>query len=384
MKNKPDNLSAVHSRRTLLEGLAVLVPLAACAPPQNPPRSGLPARSNRPGMLRVAVASCCNQNQPQPIWDAVLAEAPDHMVFAGDNVYASRQPFDIAALHAAYVQQAQVANFRRLRQEVAHSAIWDDHDYGLNDGGADFMHRQASKDAFLEFWSVPLDDERRARPGLYHARFLEGPDGRRVQIIVLDTRWWRSALKPTDQRDAPGKERYLPDADPSKTMLGEEQWRWLEARLRAPADAHLIVSSIQLLAEGHGYERWGNLPLERDRFLRTVRHSGARGVVIVSGDRHIGAMYRDATADHRSVLWEMTSSGVTHPWTTANEPGPNRVGPLVRETHYGLVSFDLAAGMLTLSLRGLDNQTLQEHSVSMLGRTTHYTHRIDQNPKKAA
>jgi alkaline phosphatase D len=368
MKKKVVALDSQHSRRALLGALAVHVPLAACVP-QTPPRSGLPARSSKPGLLRIAVASCCNQNQPQPIWDAVMAEAPDHMVFAGDNVYASRQPFDIAALRAAYTQQAQVANFRRLRQQVAHSAIWDDHDYGLNDGGADFMHRQASKDAFLDFWAVPLDDERRTRPGLHHARFLEVAGGRRVQIIVLDTRWWRSALKPTDQRDAPGKERYLPDPDPSKTMLGEDQWRWLEGRLRAPADAHLIVSSIQVLAEGHGYERWGNLPLERDRFLRTIRQSGARGAVIVSGDRHIGALYREANADHQAALWEMTSSGVTHPWATANEPGPNRVGPLVRETHYGLVSFDLAAGMLTLSLRGLNNQTLQEHSVSMLGRT---------------
>jgi alkaline phosphatase D len=294
----------------------------------------------------------------------VLAEAPDHLVFAGDNVYASRQPFDIAELRAAYAQQARVESFRRVRERIAHSAIWDDHDYGLNDGGAEFAHKQASKDAFLDFWAVPAADDRRAREGLHHAAWVQ-PGGRRVQLIVLDTRWWRSALRPTDQRGARGRERYLPDPDPAKTLLGDAQWAWLGQRLREPADGHVVVSSIQLLAEGHGFERWGNLPLERERLFRTVRASGARGVVLVSGDRHIGGLYHHAGPDVAYPLWEMTSSGVTHPWTTADEPGPNRVGPLVRERHWGLVVFDFAAASLTLSLRGEANQVLHEHTVPL-------------------
>lgn len=353
------NAPAAPRRRALL-GAAAAATLAGCARPAVPPAAGGAA----PGSLRIAVASCCDQTKPQPVWDAVLAEAPEHMVFAGDNVYASQQPFDIGELRAAYAMQARVDNFRRLRERIPHSAIWDDHDYGLNDGGAEFPHRQASKDAFLDFWAVPAADERRTREGLHHAVWLQR-GGRRVQLIVLDTRWWRSPLKPTDQRGAPGKERYLPDADPAKTMLGPTQWAWLEQRLREPADAHVVVSSIQLLADGHGFERWGNLPLERERFFRTVRASGARGVVIVSGDRHIGGLYHHTGPEAGYPLWEMTSSGVTHPWTQAREPGPNRVGPLIGEHHYGLVELDFAAGELTLSLRGEANQVLHEHTVPL-------------------
>ena len=51
-------------------------------------------------------------------------------------------------------------------------------------------------------------------------RSIIGPPGMRVQIILLDLRWFRSPLKVTDQRGAPGKERYVPDPDPAKTMLG--------------------------------------------------------------------------------------------------------------------------------------------------------------------
>jgi alkaline phosphatase D len=352
-------VSAPSRRQALLGGLAAGAALAGCAQPA-PPAVGAAA----PGRVRIGVFSCCDQTQPQPLWNAVLAEAPDHLVFAGDNVYASRQPFDIAELRAAYAQQARVESFRRVRERIAHSAIWDDHDYGLNDGGAEFAHKQASKDAFLDFWAVPAADDRRAREGLHHAAWVQ-PGGRRVQLIVLDTRWWRSALRPTDQRGARGRERYLPDPDPAKTLLGDAQWAWLGQRLREPADGHVVVSSIQLLAEGHGFERWGNLPLERERLFRTVRASGARGVVLVSGDRHIGGLYHHAGPDVAYPLWEMTSSGVTHPWTTADEPGPNRVGPLVRERHWGLVVFDFAAASLTLSLRGEANQVLHEHTVPL-------------------
>ncbi|MCE2907423.1 MAG: alkaline phosphatase D family protein [Burkholderiaceae bacterium] len=346
-------------RRALLGGLAAGAGLAGCAQPALP---ALGAAS--PDRVRIGVASCCDQTKPQPLWDAVLAEAPEHLVFAGDNVYASRQPFDTAELRAAYAQQGRVDSFRRVRERIAHSAIWDDHDYGLNDGGADFPHKQASKDAFLDFWAVPATDERRAREGLHHAAWVR-QGGRRVQLIVLDTRWWRSPLKPTDQRGARGKERYLPDPDPANTMLGDAQWAWLEQRLREPADGHVVVSSIQLLAEGHGFERWGNLPLERERFFRTVRASRARGVVLVSGDRHIGGLYHHPGPEAGRPLWELTSSGVTHPWTTADEPGPNRLGPLVREPHWGLVVFDFAAASLTLSLRGQANQVLHERTVPL-------------------
>ena len=125
----------------------------------------------------------------------------------------------------------------------------------------------------------------------------------------------------------------------------------------------LIVSSIQCIVEGHGFERWGNLPAERDRLYRLLRDTRARGVVLLSGDRHIGGLYREAGPPLPYPLYEMTSSGVTHPWTTAREAGPNRLGNLVTVPHYGLVDIDFAQHRLVLSLRGLDNLPLHEHVI---------------------
>jgi alkaline phosphatase D len=300
-------------------------------------------------LARIAFGSCTDQAKPQPIWDAVLADRPDLVIFGGDNVYASEPPWSLDKLQQAYATQGAVPGFARLRQAVRHLATWDDHDYGLNDGGAEFAHKAQSKAAFLQFWQIPDKDPRRGREGIYHAEVF-GPPGRRVQVILLDTRWFRSPWKPTDARNAPGKERYLPDSDPAKTMLGDAQWRWLEHQLREPAELRLIVSSIQVLAEGHGWERWGNFPVERSRLYRLIAATGASGVVFLSGDRHIGAMYRE-TSQVPYPLYELTSSGITHPWAGAAEAGPNRLGELFTEQHYGAVHIDWAAGSLQLQLK---------------------------------
>lgn len=141
--------------------------------------------------------------------------------------------------------------FQRLRQAVPHLTVWDDHDHDLSHGGAGWELAPVAKDEFLRFWRVSESDPRRIRPGVHHAQMVAAGE-RRVQVIGLDTRWFRSPLKPADQRGAVGKERYLPEPDPAKTMLGAYQWRRLEERLATPADAHVIVSSIQRVAEGHG------------------------------------------------------------------------------------------------------------------------------------
>jgi alkaline phosphatase D len=172
----------------------------------------------------------------------------------------------------------------------------------------------------------------------------------RVQIILLDMRWFRSPLKPTDQRGAPGKERYLPDPEPAKTMLGATQWAWLSEELRKPAELRLLVSSIQVLAEGHGWERWGNFPLERQKLIDTIRDARATGVILLSGDRHIGALYREAPTG-TPPLYEITSSGINKAYSAAREPGPNRLGALYAAPNFGIIDIDWWARQVTLALR---------------------------------
>jgi alkaline phosphatase D len=312
-------------------------------------------------LRRISFASCIDQTKPQPIWDTIIAGRPDVFIFAGDNVYAEA-PYTLQGLQRAYALAAESPGMSLLRQGTPHIAIWDDHDYGLNDGGTEFRFKAESKAEFLQFWRVPREDERRTRDGLYYARIF-GPPGQRVQVILLDTRWFRSRLKVTDQRNAPGRERYVPDPDPRKTMLGEAQWAWLDAQLREPADVRLVVSGIQVVVDGHGFERWGNLPLERERLYRLIAQTRANGVVFLSGDRHVGGLYRE-TAGTPYPLFEITSSGITHTWRDAPEPGPNRLGALFTDLHYGDIDIDWSARALELSIHDIVGKAQRKQRIA--------------------
>jgi len=323
-----------------------------------------------PPLTRIAFGSCADEEKPQPIWDAILAYRPQLFVFAGDNVYGDvrngRNVPDaelIQSLQESYAQAAQMPAISRLRNTVPHLATWDDHDYGKNDAGADFAGRYEAQRLFLQFWEVPLSDERHQREGIYHSQTF-GPEGQRVQVILLDTRFFRSPLRPTDQRNAAGRERYLPDEDPSKTMLGEAQWSWLADRLREPADLRLIVSSIQVVAEGHGWERWGNFPRERQRLYDLIRETAANGVLLVSGDRHIGGLYREMTAAPYPLI-EITSSGINQVFPGNREAGPNRLGAVYGAPNFGTFDVDWWERTVTLALRSENGEPVRRQVVRL-------------------
>lgn len=307
-------------------------------------------------LTRVVFASCAQQNEDQSIWDKIAAENPDLVLYMGDNVYGDVRSNDRALpeLKAAYMRLAASEPFARVRAAAPVLTVWDDHDMGLNDGGADYQYKDQSERLFEYVWDVR--DERAQRPGVYGSWIL-GEEGRRVQIIMLDTRYFRSALKPTDEPNAHGKERWLPDADPSKTMLGETQWAWLEEELKKPADLRLLVSSIQVMSEGHGWEAWREFPLERQKLYDVIKKTGAEHLIMLSGDRHSAALYeRDDVIDY--PLLEATSSSLNLPaskWRAQSgetwvEQDPNRLGEMYFDANFGLIEIDWANEAVTVSI----------------------------------
>ncbi|MFN3960488.1 MAG: alkaline phosphatase D family protein [Parvularculaceae bacterium] len=365
-------------RRPLLTA-AAFVWLAACASsPQAPVTGAAPEAASgairalpmpsapldaTKTLRRIVFASCAQQNEDQSLWTKVAAEKGDLVLFIGDNVYGDVRSNDPAMpeLKAAYMRLAMSEPFARVRAGAPMLTTWDDHDYGLNDGGGDYRLKDKAEALFDYVWDVK--DERAQRPGVYGSWIL-GEEGRRVQIIMLDTRYFRSPLKPTDEFGARGKERYLPDADPAKTMLGEAQWRWLAEELKKPADLRLLVSSIQVLSEGHGWEGWRTLPAERQKLYDLIRASKAKNLMVLSGDRHSAALYelRDVIG---YPLFEATSSSINLPaakWRAESgetwvEQDPNRLGAMIYDANYGVIDIDWAAKTATFSIRGGAGET---------------------------
>ncbi len=334
--------------------------------PVAPAGSALPAADAV--LTSIAFGSCNTAERPIPILDAIVAQADEHDLFlyVGDNVYGDVDSDDpeMPELRNAYAMLAARPEFQRLRSALPMEFTWDDHDYGLNDAGGEFPLKAEAQAIFNNFWRVPAGDERRMREGVYTSRMF-GPDGRRVQLIMLDTRYFRGQLTPTDERGAVGKERYLPSEDDSQTMLGEAQWAWLEDQFRQPADLRLVVSSIQVHADGHGWEAWRNLPHERERLYGLIRETGANGVVFVSGDRHSAGLYvREDVADY--PLYEITSSSLNLSFRDENnEPGPHRIGEMYARENFGVIEIDWDEGELELELRDIDGEEVREVEIDL-------------------
>jgi alkaline phosphatase D len=320
---------------------------------------------NKP-LTRIAFGSCADQDKPLPIFDTVAAAKPELLLLLGDNIYSDIDHTTNKLIPASkvtpelikekYEAMAKVPGYQKLKATCPILATWDDHDYGPNDAGAEFPHKDASQKLFLDFFGVDPGDPRRKQQGVYNASII-GPPGKRVQVILLDTRYHRSPIKrgPFDPttRTAP----YLQNTDADATMLGAEQWKWLEGELKKPAEVRILVSSIQVIADEHPYEKWANFPKERDKLYALIRDTKANGVVILSGDRHLA----EVSLDTKSVgypLYDVTSSGfnqASKSWR-APEKSSHRVAAMPYGDNFGMILIDWSGDdpRLTLQVRDED------------------------------
>lgn len=356
------------------------------------PIHAAPAAAMPERVTTIAFGSCLRQDRPAPILSVIAGQGPNVFVWLGDNIYGDTE--DMGVLRRKYQQLARQEGFRALWAACPQLAVWDDHDYGQNDAGLEYPQREASRRLFGEFWGLAEDSPvRREQDGIYRS-VAAGPVGERVQFILLDTRYNRTALEKRETwRGLPGAEEYpgpysARDSEGS-TFLGEAQWAWLRERLLEPADVRIIATSIQFVAEEARFERWANFPSERLRMIRLIRETGARGVIFLSGDRHRGeisvlepgrATVSPPTPEtpkpvHAGPedqppypLWDVTASALnqgTRP--ESKEVNTHRRGPLIGSENYGWI--EIGWGMdgvpIRLQLRGSDGGVLSESVVRL-------------------
>jgi alkaline phosphatase D len=326
-------------------------------------------------ITRIAFGSCAKQWEPQPIWYMVAAVEPDLFLFVGDAIYGDwhgDKPFTPSAesLQADWDRLAAIPEFAAVRRQVPFMATWDNHDYGSHNGGTEFALKDMTKQQFLDFFGEPADSTRRRTPGIYDARIF-GPEGRRVQVILLDTRFFRSDFRrdprSPEERKAIGKVgKYSPNDDKTATLLGDAQWQWLEQQLKQPAELRLIVSSTQIIANEKGMDEWGVFPHERQRLFDLIKTTGASGVLFLSGNVHFTELSRTDEADY--PLYDFTASGMTHVNPDyAGAPNGQRVaGPFVKH-NVGLVEIDweMPDPVVRLRVLGVDGRDGFSYELSL-------------------
>lgn len=300
----------------------------------------------------IAFGSCNREDARQPLWNAILKNDPNVFLWGGDNVYADTD--EEAELRAAYELQKSNADYQKLLNKVPVFGIWDDHDYGLNDGGKDWHFKEKSQQLFLDFMDVPETSPRRDREGVYHAEVFKTEKGS-VKVILLDTRYFRDKLAESKDPD----KRYEPSEG---TILGEKQWKWLEKELQySSANFNVILSSIQILSAEHGFETWGNFPSEVEKLKGLIVSSEAKNVILLSGDRHISEFSETRVEGLSYPLVDFTSSGLTHTYEEfISEPNKYRVGEVVNDKSFGLLKFDFERNKVLLEMRGENNKLQQD------------------------
>ena len=295
--------------------------------------------SASPSRTRIAFGSCSSTDEEQPLWRHILAmnPAPAVWIWGGDNVYADANIHEGSLVSVAQVYQNQSSDVheRMYNEQLAHPGYaaltartpiigtWDDHDFGIDNGHRLFPHAAERQQLHLDFLGVPEDSPRRERNGVYASHLVEGPNNKTVKVLLLDVRTHRD---PWPSQGGP--------AYPKGSMLGEEQWQWLETELRgSTADVHLIVSGIQVVNNAFPHalprwtsENWLNFPGERRRLYELVLNSGARAPLFLSGDVHHAALAEEVCTNTRTgksvSLLDLTSSGMSHSWAAPLDFAP--------------------------------------------------------------
>lgn len=316
----------------------------------------------------IAFGSCDDQSRPQELWNDIVNQKPVVWIWGGDNIYADTG--DSVKLKEMYAKQKSDPGYQQLLKTVPYiTGTWDDHDYGANDGGKFWSHRDQYKKFELQFLGIDKSNEVWRHPGIYNSTTIRTADSKNsIKIINLDTRYFRDTVyKVYYKPSGTEKKEYKYEVNETGDVLGEAQWKWFEEELKDSNAAFFIVnSSIQALAEDHRFEKWVNFPKARQRLLDVIAASRKK-VMIISGDRHIAEFSKVDLPGADYPLYDFTSSGITHTWPEKwVEENRHRVGNIIIEKNFGIIRIDWAKKdfKVTLEIRGKDNQVFQQQEIT--------------------
>lgn len=229
----------------------------------------------------VAVGSCSYVNEPDldrpgkgygsgyGIFESISAKNPDIMVWGGDNTYLREADWDSkTGIYHRYSHSRAIKEMQPLLAKTQNFAIWDDHDFGPNDGDRSFYNKYITQQTFKDFWGNKSYGMHPSQVEGTYSTFNWGD----AQFFLLDNRFFKS---PNDRKTG------------EKVMLGKEQLEWLIDGLSASkASFKVIVIGGQVLNSLADFENYSNYPEEKEKLLKEISDNKIRGVLFISGDRH--------------------------------------------------------------------------------------------------
>jgi phosphodiesterase/alkaline phosphatase D-like protein len=265
--------------------------------------------------LRIGLASCAAW--PSGFFNAYANLASrdlDLVVHVGDYIYESgrgdgsglrshRPPRAVVTLADYRTRHAQYRtdpDLQALHASHPTVVVWDDHDLiggTWRNGAAGHSVRRHGRwedrrDAAVQAWFEWMPVRRPDPAGDPYRVFRRIDLGDLATLVMLDAR-----MHGRDRPMHDGVRPALRVTGPARSLLGEDQWRWLEEEVSNSTARWLLVGNQVMLAPlrvlamaggiGVNPGQWDGFPAERDRLYDTLRRLGrTSNVAVLSGDIH--------------------------------------------------------------------------------------------------
>ena len=226
-----------------------------------------------PPDFTVAMGSCVFINEKQydrpgksyggdyQIFESIHSKSPDMMLWLGDNVYLREVDFHgEQSIYHRYTHTRKTPEMQKLLSSANHYAIWDDHDFGLNNSDRYYIHKDKTLKAFDLFWGNPTT----GLPDVKGGNFTQFQYND-VDFFMMDNRYFR------DGNNVKKKD---------KSYFGEKQIDWLITSLKnSKAPFKIIASGGQILNETKVFENYANYEEERKHLLKLIKKNKIEGVI---------------------------------------------------------------------------------------------------------
>lgn len=232
---------------------------------------------------RIGIMSCMNDmfGDKKNSWKAAQATDVDYLFFIGDSVYG-----DLLILHgpgylwSRYIETRKNVPFYRWKNLKPVIAIWDDHDFGKNNKGGDYKHKDYAYHYFQAFFAQePTEGDQTYLQGYANSKYFQAFG---QNFVFFDGRYYRGLTNTAGQ----------------KGFFGIEQIDWMSQVVYDRPKPTLILSGSPFfgrLEKTASYEV--NAPEEMEYFFNKVSTWRAPAL-FVGGDLH----YSEVSSVDRSAV----------------------------------------------------------------------------------
>lgn len=296
------------------------------------------------------VASCMSDTFNElgdQMWPKVFSHNADLLFLIGDNIYADvfsgvylggHQQVNPSHLWNRYVDHAMTMKLYHMKNLIPVYATWDDHDFGVNDGGRNYPFKKQSKEIFNTFFPRFKNKSYEMGPGVSSRLSLN-----QINFFFMDGRYFRSKKK-----------------NKSGVHLGKKQTSWIMSRVDRPFN--WLISGDQFFGSYHPYESFnGEHPVEFASFTQSLKDKNKK-YFFLGGDRHLVEVMKIPKQHVGHETMEYTVSGIhtkMYPSSLKRHNNPLRVDGFDGKVNYALFQVSqedksLKVDFKAYSLNGLE------------------------------